>query len=79
MEKDAVFTFFLKQKRVLCWDKGQFCLVFPDGKRFSLVYFDIRTQIFLMRWGTVQTCLFRYKNAKLSVGMGNGGALSVSM
>ena len=69
MGNGSVLSFLMQQCRVRCW----------DGKRFSLVFFDITMQSSLLGWGTVESCLFRYNNPEFSFGMENGSVLSFSI
>ena len=45
------------------------------GEGFGLVFLDIRMQSPLSRWGTVQSCLFRYNATEFSIGMRKHGML----
>ena len=69
MGNGSVLSFLMQQCRVRCW----------DGKRFSLVFFDITMRSSLLGCGTVQSCLFRCNHAEFSVGMRHGSVLPFSI
>ena len=59
------------------YEQGKAVLVFLSQ---SMIFFlDVTIQSSLLGWGTVLSCLFRYNNKELSIGMGNGSVLSFSI
>ena len=58
--------------------KGSAFLSLHVGSGDGTTFCEVTMQSSLLGWRTVQSCLFRYNNAKFSVRMGNGSVLSFS-